>query len=431
MPAIGQQHSIESSRQLQRNLYLAAKKDKKRRFHALYDRIYRPDILWRAWEEVRKNRGSEGVDGKSLEDIERYGVENFISEIHDELKAGIYRPQPALRVYIPKPDGRKRPLGIPTIKDRVIQQACKIVIEPIFEANFLESSYGFRPKRSAAQAIARVRKSLYKGWYVIDADIQGYFDNIDHDILISLVKRRISDRRVIKLLTQWLKAGIIEEKQYVKTEVGSPQGGVISPLLANIYLHVLDAYWSQHSETGELVRHADDVVIVCKSKKDAQKGYEILKNIMSKLKLTLHPVKTKIIHMQQEGFDFLGFHFYKMKSIKRGWLMPYFRPSQKAMNSIRDAIRRVTNRNLLCVPMEEKIKELNPIIRGWRNYFCIGNSTKQFQKLDEYLWMRLWRSTYNPKKEKKNRSYKIEWVRDLFQSGKIERFYKKGICVHI
>src|SRR5215471_3938862 len=225
----GQLHPKEKSRQLQRRLYLAAKKCRNRRFHALYDRIFRPDVLWRAWQEVKANGGSAGVDGVSLEDIERQGVARFLEAIAGDLKAGRYKPQPGLRVYIPKPDGRRRPLGIPTVRDRVVQQACRIIVEPIFEANFQDHSYGFRPKRSAAQAVRAVDKVLLRGWWVVDADIQGYFDAIDHDLLLTLVKRRVSDRRVLKLLGQWLKAGVMEEGQWRATELGSPQGGVITP----------------------------------------------------------------------------------------------------------------------------------------------------------------------------------------------------------
>ena len=423
MPNIGQQHSIEKSRQLQRNLYLAAKKDKQRRFHALYDRIFRLDILWRAWKEVRENMGSAGIDNITFEMVEEYGVEEYLLDIQEDLQNKKYRPKPVKRVYIPKPDGKQRPLGIPTIRDRIVQQACKIVIEPVFEANFLDNSYGFRPKRDAKQATEKVKKELYKNWYVVDADIQGYFDNINHEILLGLLNRRISDRRVIKLCRQWLRAGVIENGKYYPTEKGSPQGGVISPLLANIYLHVLDSYWENHKELGVIVRYADDAVIMCRKRTDAELAFEHLKRIMTKLKLTLNPQKTKIVDMNKESFDFLGFRYQKFGKTKSGRKLPYMMPSKKAMEKVKDAIRVITCRKSAYEGLEQKVEKLNPLIRGWRNYFQHGNSTKRFKQLDEYVWMKLWRRVYYRRKQKKYRGHVLYGFRKWYATSGIEYFY--------
>ncbi|MBS7528865.1 group II intron reverse transcriptase/maturase, partial [Fusibacter paucivorans] len=280
----------EKVRQLQRKLYRSAKQNNKRKFHALFDKVYRMDVLQEAWKRVRASKGAGGIDLVTLTDVEIYGVERFLEEIAQLLKDGDYRPSPAKRVNIPKDNGKERPLGLPTIKDKIVQMATKIVIEPIFEADFHECSYGFRPKRSQHMALEVVRKACNnKGYWVVDADIKGYFDNIKHEKLMKLVQERINDRRILKLICLWLKAGVMVGGRYETSEEGSPQGGVISPLLSNIYLNYMDKVWERHGKhLGKLVRFADDSVIICKNKKDANHALKLVREIMRRLELELN-----------------------------------------------------------------------------------------------------------------------------------------------
>src|SRR5207244_713074 len=280
-------HPTDKVRELQRSLFKAARCHRERRFHALYDRVWRSDVLLEAWKRVRSNKGAAGIDGETLKMIEQQGVEPFLRELQGVLRLGKYRPQPVRRRYIPKADGRQRPLGIPTVRDRVVQMAAKIVLEPIFEADFQPTSYGFRPRRSATQALEAIRMTGGRGHYhVVDADIQGFFDAIDQDLLMQKLAVRISDRRVLKLLRQWLRAGVMEDGTMRTTTAGTPQGGVISPLLANVYLNDLDRVWTATcSHLGKLVRYADDFVLLCRTRTQAEQAVAQVRAILNRLRL--------------------------------------------------------------------------------------------------------------------------------------------------
>jgi group II intron reverse transcriptase/maturase len=389
-------NSEDKVRNLQRTLYRAAKRNPSRRFHALYDKIVRGDVLIKAWKQVRANKGQGGVDGETLEWIEeKIGVIPFLKGIQEELKAGKYLPKPVRRVEIPKPDGSKRPLGIPVIRDRVAQAACRKVVEPIFEADFLEGSFGFRPKRGAQQAHREIKKWINGGYrWVVDGDIRKYFDSIDHDKLMVLVRQRISDRKVLKLIRGWLEAGVLEEGRLTPTLRGTPQGGVISPLLSNVYLHLLDKVWNKrHRKLGRLVRYADDFVVLCGSQTNAEKSLEVIKQLMGCMGLELHPEKTRLVEMgpEKEGFDFLGFHFQVgMPVVGLGKNCCLSWPSRKAMKKIAEKVKMMTaGRERLLFPIEDLAKALNPVLRGWANYFRIGDSQPYFSKLQFYVLERL------------------------------------------
>ena len=389
----------EKIRELQRKLYQKAKQEKGYRFYLLYDKVYRRDILSHAYRLVKANKGACGVDGVTFEGIGEMegGYEGYLDSIAKELRGKVYKPMPVRRVYIQKAEGGKRPLGIPTIKDRIVQAAVKIVVEPVFEADFQENSYGFRPNRSAHQAMDDISFHLYKGkTQVIDGDISKYFDTIPHDKLLKLVAERIVDKNILRLIKMWLKAPVVEEgedgkRRYIGNDRGTPQGGVLSPLLANIYLNVLDTVWKlkkvQESYGARLVRYADDFVVLTKG--STERVLKGIKAVLGHLSLSLNIEKTRIIEAKQGSFNFLGFAIRMVRNPKTGKIFPLIRPSQEAMKRIRAEIRQLTGKRNHTLPEEIVIESLNEVVRGWVNYFYYRHCSRSMSVLKYYLERRV------------------------------------------
>lgn len=348
--------------------------------HSLIKGVFYRKNLLEAFRRVKANAGSEGIDGETVEDFETNLEENIL-RLEREIQEDRYQPQAVRRVWIPKGDGRQRPLGIPAVRDRVVQQSLRMKMEPVFEPHFSETSYGYRPKRSAHQALGDIAMSLSEGGeWIVEADIEGYFDHIDHERLIDAVAERVSDGSVLRLIRKFLKSGVMEELKVRRTTQGTPQGGVISPLLANIYL---DAFDQEMSERGyRVVRYADDWVIVCKKKAEAVEALRLMREIIEgKLGLKLHPVKTRIVHIER-GFEFLGFLIRESASL-------YVIPRPKALGQIREKVREITKRSNPW-SVEEMVKYLNQVLRGWGNYYRRANVKRMFWRLDKWIARRVW-----------------------------------------
>ncbi len=386
---------LDKVRKLQRTLYRVAKSEPERRFTWLYDKVCRLDILQEAWRRVKANGGAAGVDKVSIATIEAYGEDRFLEEIRKALQSESYRSSHVRRVHIPKPGqpGRTRPLGIPTVKDRVVQMAVKLVIEPLFDADFRPCSFGFRPKKTARQALSCIAKSIREGYsHVVDVDLKSYFDTIDHTLLMGLVERRVGDKRVLRLIRAWLKAGVMEEGKVHNPVRGSPQGGVISPLLSNLFLHEVDRQW-QHpdgmwADVARLIRYADDMVLLTRSEAQANQAWQRLQEQFTALRLTVNEEKSQVTTVAK-GFTFLGFEF--RQPVARPL---YMWPRAKAVKHLYERVRETVRSIKSSAPLNEVIRKLNPVLIGWCTYFRVGNSNRVFHKVDwavrseVQLWLR-------------------------------------------
>ncbi|MFV9453441.1 group II intron reverse transcriptase/maturase [Rhodococcus sp. NM-2] len=387
---------LDPVRDLQHALYRAAKADPRRRFHSLRDKVFRRDVLWRAWVAVRANNGAPGVDKTTLAEVEQYGIERLLDELAAQLREGAYRPLPLRRVWIPKPGSKEqRPLSIPAVRDRIVQAACKIVLEPIFEADFLPCSFGFRPKRGQHDALQVLVDEAWRGRrWVVETDIANCFSAIPQEKLIRAVEERVSDQAVLKLLRAMLRAGVMSDGVVRREVTGTPQGGVISPLMCNVFLHRIDRVWDVR-EHGVLVRFADDAVVMCRTREQAEAALMRLRELLAELGLEPKEAKTRIVHLKLggEGLDFLGFHHRWVRAQGRtgGKGVEFLArwPSDKAMQHARDRIRGLTGSNRTLLSVDMIVGELNSFLRGWAGYFRYGNSSARFTKIRHYALTRV------------------------------------------
>lgn len=388
----------EKVRDLQEGLHRSAKREPRRRFHQLYDKVWSPWVLAVAWKEVRANKGAAGPDGVTIQGVEAAGVQDFLDELSRELRERRYRTGPIRRHYIPKANGKLRPLGIPNVRDRVVQAAVKLVIEPIFEADLPDSAYGFRPNRDAHQAMEAIGKQLFAGRVeVIDADLQSYFDTIPHDKLMKLLARRIVDRGILHLIKQWLEAAVIEPDSSTgpagrKNDKGTPQGGVISPLLANLYHACIPHLWERRGHArqldGHIVSYADDFVILLPPGR-GERALAALRSICERLELTLSETKTRLVNATRESFHFLGFEVQKVQNAKSGKWYPRAMPAKKSEQRLRDHVRDLLNRRTHRQEVAARIQQVNAVLRGWGQYFYYGQPQRSMRRLNQFAEERL------------------------------------------
>jgi group II intron reverse transcriptase/maturase len=390
----------EKVQKLQEALHAKAKRSPGYRFYVLYDKVYRRDVLEFAYARCRTNGGAAGVDRQTFEEIEAYGMERWLDEVAEELKKRTYRPQPVRRVYIPKPDGKQRPLGIPTIKDRVVQTAVVLVLEPIFEADLEPEQYAYRANRSALDAVDHVQRLLETGHTeVIDADLSGYFDGIPHAELLRSVSRRVSDRHLLALIARWLESPVEEIDERGRPhrttrardeKRGTPQGAPISPLLSNLYMRRFVLGWKtlgyEKRLGARIVNYADDFVICCRG--NADEAMAAMRGMMSRLKLAVNETKTRLCRLPEETFDFLGYTFGRLYSPRTGRAYLGVHPSSKKVQRLRREISEMTGRQWSWLPAEAMVARLNRKLLGWANYFCLGAS-RAYRAVDSHTCDRL------------------------------------------
>ena len=413
-------------RELQRKLYLKSKREPKFRFYVLYDKIRRMDFLKEAYKRVKANKGAPGVDNVDFEDIESRGVDDFLKEIQEALYRKTYKPSPVLRVYIPKPKGGRRPLGIPTIRDRVVQASFKLVLEPIFEADFARSSFGYRIKKSAHDAVREILKYLNWGCHkVYDVDLSKYFDTVDHGKLMKLIAMRIADSNILRVIKQWLSCGYVEDGRHQTPKQGTPQGGVISPLLANIYLNPMNRAMDRSglkkkcNGSVHIVSYADDFVLLANH--NLETGKRIVHHYLSRLGLKINETKTSEFSVTDKGtLEFLGFRFIRTVNAKKGTKFFLVMPSRNALLSVMAKLRKCIN-HLHPVPIKEQIQRANAVIRGWVNYFGLGNASSTFNKLRWYTNRRVRRVL---QRWRKRRGYGYLRYTSDFLYGKLGLFYQ-------
>jgi Retron-type reverse transcriptase len=383
-------NTTETVRQLQRTLYSKAKQAKEAQFYSLYDKVWRTDVLWEAWQQVKANKGAPGVDGQAIEAIVAGGQEReMIRKLQEQLRTQTYRFHPVRRVDIPKPKGGTRPLGIATVEDRVVQTAMKLVLEPIFEADFHPCSYGYRPKRDAKMASLAIKEDLYDhAWGVVEIDFQSYFTTIPHDKLLKLIKQRVVDGSLLRLIKQSLQVGVAYQGQVEPTVVGVPQGSPLSPLYSNIYLNLLDQVWHKRGYPEKLGatlhRYADDAILVCRH--SASQALQAFEAIATRMALTINRDKTRITKLT-EGFDFLGFTFVKRRSPTSGKRAIYIFPSKAAQCRVRRRIKAFTKRRAPIAP-HDFVQQVNQVVRGWVNYYRHTNASQAFRALQRFINVR-------------------------------------------